>query len=375
MILAGETSGDHYGAGLAAALLRDDPSLSVFGMGGEEMVHAGVEVIQDIRGLDVMGFWDVLTKIRTFKRIFRSLVDVMNSRKPDCIVLIDYPGFNIRFAREAKKAGIRVVYFISPKVWAWKAGRITKLAEYCDKMLVFFDFEIEVYRNSGLETVCIGHPLAAELESYRNQGKKSRAVLGIPEDVRLVGLLPGSRKREVKKMFPVMLNAAALLAEDMNNVYFAAGCASMIPPEYLKTFLRKKHPAVRMFKGKTRDIMAASDMLMITSGTATLEAGIIGTPHVLCYSVGFLTYFLVKPLIKIENVGIVNIASGKKIMPELIQFDMTPERIVEEIDRFLVDHEYFRRSKQELKNLYRSLRKEGDAYDKAVREISALIPD
>ena len=372
MMIAGEASSDHYAGALAAALKQRDVSIEIIGMGGEEMRQSGVEILQDIKGLDVMGFWDVLTRLRMFKRIFRNMVSVLEQRKPEAVILVDYPGFNIRFAKEAHKRGIRVIYFISPKVWAWNRKRRDVIAANCDKMLVFFEFEIDVYRETGLDTVCVGHPLAEELEPYRSSKSRSKGQLGVPEDSLVIGLLPGSRKREIQRILPPMLDAAALLAQKHEHIAFVCGCAPTFDEKMLRSYLNNRHPEVKFIKGMTHDIMAASDACMVTSGTATLEAGIIGTPHVLCYKVGLMLYMIASCLVKIPDIGIVNIASGKRVMPELVQYDMTPARITEEIERFLNDEAYAQNCKENLDNLYHQL-KNDNVYEKAADEIFGMI--
>ena len=372
MMIAGEASGDHYAGNLVEALRDSDPSARIWGMGGPAMRKAGAEIVQDIAGLDVMGFWDVLTRIGTFRRVFRELRGQMKARQPDGIVLVDYPGFNIRFAHAARQAGIPVIYFISPKVWAWKAGRIPKLAAWCRKMLVFFPFEVEVYKNSGLETICVGHPLARELQPFRRSRSRCRGELNLPGSGRLVGLLPGSRRREIKRMFPIMLDAAARLKADNPELVFAAGCAPNLNPDCLSSFLRPRHPEITIVRNKTHALMAAADALMITSGTATLEAGIIGTPHVLCYRVGLPTYLIVKPLLRTRDVGLVNIVSGRRIMPELIQFAMTPANIARETERFLNDAGAREQAEADLEIMFTGLCS-GDTYQQAAEEIRAAI--
>jgi lipid-A-disaccharide synthase len=371
LIIAGETSGDHYGAGLVQALLSRK-GVSAWGMGGSAMKNAGMELIQDIKGLDVMGFWDVLIRIFTFKKIFNTLVSEMENRKPDAVVLIDYPGFNIRFAEAAKNCGIPVVYFISPKVWAWKSGRIQKLASWCSKMLVFFEFELDVYKGSGLKTVLVGHPLVKELEPFRADKGRFREELKLSPDKPLIGLIPGSREREVRKMFPAMLDAASFLHSRIEGIQFAAACAPSIETGFLASFIQTDHPTITLVQKKTHELMAAADALMITSGTATLEAGIIGIPHVICYRVGLITYLIAKPLVKTKDVGLVNIAAGKRILPELIQYNMTPSNIADNIEEFLTDRKKYEQVCKDMEEMASALRQD-NTYEKAADEIIRVI--
>jgi len=371
MMIAGEASGDHYSAGLIRRLKEKQPQASIWGMGGDAMKAEGMDVIQNIKGLDVMGFWDVFKNIRTFRRVFAELRAEMEARQPDAVILVDYPGFNIRFARAAHSAGIPVVYFISPKVWAWNSGRIAKLAETVTEMLVFFDFEKDVYKGSGLDVVCVGHPLAEELEQYRGKKEKFRAELGIPQTGAVVGILPGSREREIRRMFPSMLEAAALLQDTIGSAEYIAACAPTLETGFLESFVSGKHPDITVLKGRSREIVAASDVLMITSGTATLEAGIIGVPHLICYRVGLLTYILIKPLLRTEHVGLVNIAAGEKVAEELLQGDMTPARIAETAAKLMNDQEARKTMEEGMARMRQKLLKT-DAYGKAAEEILAV---
>lgn len=372
MVIAGEASGDHYGAGLIQRIREKDPSITVWGMGGDRMKEKGMEPVRHIRGLDVMGFWDVLVNIRTFRNVFAELKTRMESRRPDAVVCIDYPGFNIRFARAAHAADIPVVYFISPKVWAWNAARIPKLAETVTKMIVFFEFEKHAYEGSGLDVVCVGHPLVRELEPYRNGKEKYRSLLSIPASVPFAGILPGSREREVRRMFPVMLKAARILKKKIPDIEYKAACAPSIDPGLLRSIADVSGADVRITEGAAREIMAASDALMITSGTATLEAGIIGTPHTVCYRIGTLTYFLIKPFLKTEHIGLVNVAAGKKVAEEFLQGDMKPGRIADEMERLITDREARARVQDDMEQMRQTLNA-SDAYARTADEILTVL--
>ena len=353
MMIAGEVSGDHYGGGLIRKLRDRVPDIRIAGMGGECMHDAGMEVWQDFRGMDVMGFWDVIKKYSEFKRLLRRLIEQTREFKPDRVILIDYAGFNIRFAQAMHELGIPVYYFISPKVWAWNSGRIKKLAAYCTAMLVFFEFEIDVYASSGLPVYWIGHPLLEELQKFSDNRNVYRTQLGVSENDTVIGILPGSRHNEIKHMLPIMMQAFTHVHAEQNCVGIL-GCAPTVSREELQEYAHDSLDNIRIVHGLTHELMAASNAMMITSGTATLEAGIIGVPHVLCYKMGWLNYQLAKRLVKTDNIGMVNIAMNERIVPELVQGDLTPDSIVYELTQMLdAEAEY----REKLKRLRQRLHK------------------
>lgn len=325
MIIAGEPSGDLHGGNLSRQLKVLNPDVRLFGMGGERMEEAGVELVQEIARTGVVGFWEVFKDIGRYRRIFYDLVEVMKKRRPDAVVLIDYPGFNIRFARRAHLLGSKVIYYISPQVWAWGRRRIKKLKRFVDKMVVIFEFEKEVYRTSGLDVEFVGHPLIDTLEpEARRGGERLRLELrGEP----VIGLLPGSRRSEVERLLPLLLKTAEIIQRRLNRAVFALALASPSLRPLAEKCRQASKVRVRLLEGQTRALLAASDLVIVASGTATLEAAVFGTPMIIVYKLNFFSWLLTRALIKIPYIGLANVVYGEKIVPEYIQFRAWPARI------------------------------------------------
>lgn len=318
-IIAGEPSGDMHGASLVRELLKKDPSLKITGFGGSAMKEAGVDIIFDMSKLAVIGVFDALKNLPKFKNLFELASRKLDELKPDAVILIDYPGFNLRFAKEAKRKGIKVIYYISPQIWAWAPKRIEVIRRYVDKMIVLFKFEEELYRKAGVGVSFVGHPL---LDAIKVEGTKSETLSGVglkpAETVVTIGLMPGSRENEVKKLLPVMLEGVSLLKRSLGRDMQAF----IIKSENIS--LDAKIP---VFEKNRYELMNACDMLFVASGTATLEAGILGIPMIIAYKVSPLSWFLFKPLVKIPDIGLVNVVAGKRVVPELLQNEFTPEKL------------------------------------------------
>lgn len=326
-ILAGETSGDYHGARLARALRERLPDIALAGMGGRWMHEAGVEVLHDVTALAAVGITEVVGILRRINRVFHAMVAELERRRPDAVVLIDYPAFNLRFARWAHERGIRVVYYICPQVWAWHESRVKKIRRYTDKRLVILPFEPAFYARHGVEATFVGHPLLDSLASYR-QDRRFAADLGLPADTFILGLLPGSRKSEIRPLLPAMLGAAERIAKEAGNVTVATAPAPSLAPDEYGTWARRTSLPLHIFPGKARELMAASDLLLIASGTATLEAGIIGTPMIVTYKVAPFTAFLAWLLVRgVRHISLANLVAGREIVPELLQTKATPRNI------------------------------------------------
>ncbi|HPD16694.1 MAG TPA: lipid-A-disaccharide synthase [Planctomycetota bacterium] len=326
-ILAGEASGDYHGARLALALRQRQPDIALAGMGGHWMREAGVEVIHDVTALAAVGITEVLGILRRINRVFHAMIAELERRHPDAVVLIDYPAFNLRFARWAHERGVRVVYYICPQVWAWHQSRVTKIRRYTDKRLVILPFEPAFYARHGVEATFVGHPLLDSLATYR-QDRRFAADLGLPADTFILGLLPGSRKSEVHRLLPAMLGAADRIARELGNVTVATAPAPSLGPDEYSAWARRASLPLHILPGKARELMAASDLLLIASGTATLEAGIIGTPMIVTYKVAPFTAFLAWLLVRgVRHISLANLVAGREIVPELLQGKATPRRI------------------------------------------------
>ena len=337
LIITGEASGDLHGAHLAAALKAQAPDLSILGVGGARMRAAGVDLVQDIGHLDVIGFIGP-SAVRTLARRIFALRRILRQESLDLVVLIDNPGLNFHFARIAKRAGLRVVYYIAPQLWAWRPGRMRWMQRRVDHVLVVLPFEAELYRRAGVPCTFVGHPLLDDVAlSYDRD--HLRAAYGLPKDACVIGLLPGSRAREVKDLLPVFLKAARLLQQDRRSMRLILAVADTVDQEAIKRTCDEAGLDVRLVSRDPNGVMAASDILFIASGTATLQAAIIGTPMVIAYKLPWFTYLLARLLVR-GSIGLANIVAGRPFIPELIQHRVTPVRLAEEARRILDDTSY-----------------------------------
>ncbi|MBI5214493.1 MAG: lipid-A-disaccharide synthase [Ignavibacteriae bacterium] len=345
LIIAGEASGDLHGAGVVSELKRRHPDAEIFGIGGDKMQNAGMKLIYHINEVSVMGFWEVVKHLPVIRSVEKTLLMIARTKKPDVILLIDYPGFNLRFAEKVRSVGSKIVYYISPQVWAWNSGRVKKMKALLDKMLVVFSFEEEIYRNEGIPVEFVGHPLLEVLKESHSK-KDFCKRYGLDESKPIIGLFPGSRRQEIERIFPPMLGAARILhaADEAQTV---VGVASVLDMEYMKSFLRDDFP-VQLLQHATYDAMACVDVALVTSGTATLETAYFKTPMVVVYKTSWLTYLIGRMLVKVKNIGLVNIVAGKQIVPELIQDKVKPLKLAVEAAAMLEDKVRRERIIQEL---------------------------
>ncbi|MGV8078547.1 MAG: lipid-A-disaccharide synthase [Syntrophales bacterium] len=336
LILTGEASGDLYGAQIADAMREMDPTLAFYGVGGMHMRGSSVNLLADVSELGVVGLTEVLGKLGRIRTLFSGLRRFLKTDRPALVILIDYPGFNLRFARVAREAGIPVLYYISPKIWAWGAGRIRAIKETVNKMAVIFPFEVSLYEKAGVDVTYVGHPL---LDIVRADGSVSeiRRRLGLAPDRRTIALLPGSRRGEVDRLLTPMIGAAAILSQRLPDLQFLLPLADTLSEDLLRNRL-KEHPIpVHLVSRDTYSAVAASDAAIVASGTATLETALLGIPMVIVYKVSPLTYPLARLVIRIDHIGLPNIIAGRTIVPELIQGEASPERIAEEVLPLLTD--------------------------------------
>lgn len=339
MIIAGEASGDLHGANLAKALQAEDNSLILSGIGGSEMASAGVSLLYDISRLAVMGIIEVISRLRDIRSAMNMLESRFRLERPDLLILIDYPGFNLELARRAKKYNIPVLYYISPKIWAWREGRIKRIKKYVDRMAVILPFEKEFYGDHGVEVDFVGNPLLDQVHTKLSPGS-FKAQIGIEPDATVIGIMPGSRKQEISKLLPIFMQTALKLNSEIKKCVFLLPLASTLTEDDLQ-----KHGAmtegldVRIIKDKRYEAMASCDAAMAASGTLTMELAILKVPMVVCYRVSPLTHLLVKHFIKVRYASLVNLVAGKEVVPELLQQRATPENIYREILPLLVNGE------------------------------------
>jgi lipid-A-disaccharide synthase len=327
LIVAGETSGDIHGANLARGLRALDPSLRIVGAGGVHMREAGVEILVDPTGHASVGIVEAFQNMHRYAQLYRKLQSALKTHRPAAAVLIDSPDFNLRLAERVADHGVPVVYYISPQIWAWRPGRIKTIKRLVRKMIVILDFEEKIYRDAGVDVAFVGHPL---LDARRDIDRDAvRREYGSPET--LIGLLPGSRGKQFRKLFPVMRETAARIAKEVPGTKFVVACAPNINPK-----LAMGH-GIEVAWNRTPEVMAASDLLITASGTATLEAAIYGTPMIVTYKLNPVTALTLGPLIRIKNYALVNIVAGKPVMPELYQFKAKPELLAREAVSILRD--------------------------------------
>lgn len=325
MLVAGEASGDMHAAAFMRELGRRRPDLDVFGVGGERLREAGMRIIGDAEHEPTMGFVETFGSIGRHVRLYRTLAAMMERDRPDLLVLVDYPEFNLLLARRAKKLGIRVFYFIAPQVWAWRRGRIRKIRERVDRMGVVFPFEADLYNRNGERfAVFLGHPLLDVVRPTREVAA-TRAKYGLDQDRPVLALLPGSRRGEVSQIGPAMLAAAALLRDEGWQAIVAA--APGLPDDVLASMLGAGGSNVAVARGDTYDVLACADAAVVASGTATVETALLGCPMVIVYRMAPATYWLARRLVNVDWIGMPNIILGRAVFPELIQEQATPRAI------------------------------------------------
>jgi len=372
MLLAGEPSGDIHGGHLCRELKSLSPDILLFGMGGPEMEEAGMEILHRIGDTGVVGFWEVYREIGKYWKIFKKMVAFMEERKPDAVILIDYPGFNIRFARKAQRMGIKVYYYISPQLWAWGQWRIKKIRRSVDRMLVIFPFEKEFYNSHGIEAEFVGHPLIGTLNPDLEQ-EECRERLGITSSP-LIGLLPGSRRGEIEKILPLLLETAGILQKDIPEADFIIPVASAELNPVIKEKLRAASITAKVAEQNSQEIIAAADLLILASGTVTLEAAFFLKPMIIVYKLSFFSWLMAKILVKIPFIGLVNIVGGKEIVPEFIQYQAHPKEIARRAVEILTQPEIRNRMIRELTIVKEKLGPTGAAGRAARVIIQALHP-
>ncbi|MFP6625918.1 MAG: lipid-A-disaccharide synthase [Deltaproteobacteria bacterium] len=348
LMVAGEASGDAQAARLAAAMLETRPQAFIYGTGGEAMRRAGVHTSVDISELSVMGIVEVVGALGRIRRCYRMLkADLRSQRPPDLLVLVDFPDFNLPLARVAKRAGVKVLYYVSPQVWAWRRGRIGKLSKRVDRMIALFPFEVELYRSHGLDTHFVGHPLAEDVCATR-PGAQTRALHGLPADALVVTLMPGSRSREIKQMLPLMLDAARGLD---SKVGLALARAPGLDPQLLEGLVADSGLDIAIVGGDTYNLIAASDVVSVTSGTATVECALLGTPMVVSYRMSPCSYAIARVLVRVPFVAMPNIILGREVVPEFVQSRATAANIGRAINAYLESADLRRAASEQLADI------------------------
>ncbi len=371
ILIAGEASGDLHGAHLVEALKAQDPSLTFSGLGGEKMKNAGVTLYADLTKLAVVGFIEVLKHYKEFKEIFDMTLEHIRRKRPSAVIFIDYPGFNLRLAREVKKLGIKTIYYISPQVWAWKKNRVFAIQRDIDKMLVIFKFEEEFYQQYGIKVSYVGHPLIDAIQDLTPK-EKIFNQFNLDENKLTLGLLPGSRIKEIERHMPLLLETAAYLKAKYPMMQFIMIKAPTIERRLIEEYLKNISLPISIAEYDQYSVINACQLCVVASGTATLETAILGKPMVVIYKTSFLTWLLAKLFIKIPDIGLVNVVAKKRIVPECVQFQATPKNIAAELEHILTDETRIAEIKTELRKMRQQL-DQGGASERAAGEILSVL--
>jgi lipid-A-disaccharide synthase len=334
LLVAGEVSGDLHGSYLVEAIHRIDPEIQFFGVGGEGLKRVGMRLLHHSQSLSVVGITEVFVKLKSILKALRTLKRSLERENPDLVILIDFPDFNLRLAKIAHRKGIPILYYISPQVWAWRPGRVKLIARLVKKMVVLFPFEVPLYEAAGVDVEWVGHPL---LDIVKPSLSKEMAFqqFGLDPGRRTIGLLPGSRIHEIERLLPSLLASAQLLQEEIPDLQFVIPLAPGISRATLLSRMNPISVPVKLVEGFTYDVMNLCELLITASGTATLEAAILGKPMIIIYKVSFSTYWIGRALVRVNHIGLPNLVAEKEIALELIQKDVNPQRIVEEALRIL----------------------------------------
>ena len=335
MISCGEPSGDLYAGALAVEIRRRQPDAAIFGLGGQRLMAGGGELLADYRGLSVTGLVEAIRVLPKSLATFNRLVDAARSEKPNAVVLIDFPDFNFRLAAAMKKLGIPIVYYVSPQLWAWRQGRMKVMKRLVDRVLVIFPFEEQIYRSAGVPVQFVGHPL---IDLARAQEPKASFLreIGVEPERPVVALLPGSRPNEVERLLPIIAEAVHKIAARLPGVQFVVARAPSLDD---RLFSRTEWGSVRPVEvlARTDDVLGISDLAITASGTATVQAALHGRPMVVVYRLSPVTYRLGRRFLRVENVAMVNLIAGRRLVPELIQDDCTADNISAEALSLLTD--------------------------------------
>jgi lipid-A-disaccharide synthase len=370
MIIAGEVSGDLHGGSLVKELKKIDKNLNIYGVGGDRMKSEGMELAYHINKMAFIGFAEVVKHIPFIKRVQKDLIGIIKEKKIKNIVLIDYPGFNLNFAKKLKALNLKIIYYISPQVWAWGAGRVTKIKELVTKMIVVFPFEEKFYAESGLNVEFVGHPLLEKMKEYNFLSKEELSEkFNLDKSKELLLVLPGSRLTEVEKIFPECIKAAFKIADEFKLQIVVAGSSNIDEEIYknisqsvfkdLPAGSKKITPEIKIITGFTYDLMKHAIFGIIKSGTSTLESALSNLPMVIVYKTGRVSYLIGKRLIKVKNIGMANIIAGEEVVPELVQNEANANSIYYACKKILSDKSLYSSIKEKLGKVKEKLGSEG----------------
>ena len=372
MIIAGEASGDLHGGHLAHALKAMRPELRLSGIGGSGMRAAGVETIVDIGSLAVVGIWEVLAHFKDIKAAFDKVKRILKEDPPALLILIDYPDFNLRLAKVARKAGVPVVYYVSPQLWAWRRGRIKTIKKTVRKMLVLFPFEERIYKEAGVDCAYVGNPLLDTLTEQPGRSELA-ARFGIDPDRPVLGLLPGSRRKELAFHLPVMLDSYRMLKEKLPGLQAVIPVADTLGPGDFEPYMAgREDKGLKLIQGDVAGVLTLMDAAVVASGTATLQTALYGKPMVIIYRLSPLTYAIGRLLVKVSHIGMVNLVAGREVVPELLQERASPENISSLIFKMFSDKTYYSKVVAELEQVREMMGQPG-ASARAAQEVVRLL--
>ncbi len=372
MISCGEVSGDLYAGALSAELRTLAPSADIFGFGGRRLKAAGATLVGEFTGLTVTGLTEAVRVLPRSYAMYRRLIAAARERKPDVFVAIDFPDFNFRLMAAMRRLGVPIVYYVSPQLWAWRPGRMQTMRRFVDRVLVIFPFEAPLYEQAGIPVQCVGHPLV----DLARPGQTRSAFLGdrgLAPEAPTVALLPGSRPNEVRRIAPGLAAALPLIRERVPGAQFLVAAAPNLPSALFAPFLTR---GVVLVHDRADDVLAASDVVITASGTATVQAALHERPMVVVYRVSPLTYRLGKPFLKVDTYAMPNLVAGRRVVTELLQNDLTPERLAEETVALLTDSGRHARTREALQRVREQLGAPGASARaaKAILEVAATPP-
>ncbi len=374
LIITGESSGDIHGAALSRYLTSFKPGLQIFGVGGTEMKKSGVHILQDNKEMAVVGVLEIFGKIRLLYKIFKKIEYEIVSGKYSALVLIDYPTFNMMLAWLASKHRLPVFYYIAPQIWVWGKSRLKLLSRMVNKMFVILPFEKEIYENAGMDVEFVGHPFIGEVKTALEKDKAYKKF-GLDKSQKIIGILPGSRNQEIKTLLPVMLDSARKIKKKIPGSQFVLPLARTVKNDEVSGPIKQSGLEIKVIDGFTYDVISISDLLMVASGSVTLEAAILKKPMIIVYKLHFISYILARLACHISTIGLVNIIAGKEVVPELQQRNATSENITSWVLKVLADEEYYERIKQELVEIEPLMGKKGAAQTTAKSIINYLYEE
>ena len=374
MIIAGEASGDLHAAKLVKAVKADRPDIAFYGIGGDDMRTAGVEVMVDAAELAVVGLVEIWAHRKIIFAALNKMRQELQDNPPDLLVLVDYPEFNLRLAKAAKQHGVKVLYYISPQVWAWRQYRVHKIRQRVDMMAVVFPFEETFYQQYQVPVEFVGHPLVDEVRPSTDRDSL-RTQFKLDSKQPVVGLFPGSRRSEIRRLLAIILQSAECLKQKYPGAQFLLPLAPGLKHTDIQPYLQQ-HPElnIQVMENRAYDVMAACDVIITVSGTVTLEIALVGTPFLIINKVAWLTYLIVHRMLKIEHIGLCNIVAGKRIAPELIQYDATPAKICQTIARLIDEPDRRENMRTELGRIENLLGKKG-GIENAARLVIGMLED